>query len=91
MAVCIQVESERKSLELKLESEAQRRISTNLPKQFHFFPKFDIVWFGIRLERWSIFHGDGMAMVAFLQPWNGDGFENFSLSPLMVFGRINHW
>ena len=32
-----------------------------------------------------------MAMVAFLQRWNGDGFENFSPSPLMVFGRINHW
>ena len=44
-----------------------------------------------RLERWSSFHGNGMAMVAFLQRWNGDGFENFSPSPLMVFGGINHW
>ena len=44
-----------------------------------------------RLERWSIFHGDGMVMVFFLQRWNGDGFENFSPSPLMVFGGINHW
>ena len=32
---------------------------------------------GTRLERWSIFHGDGMVMVVFLQRWNGDGFENF--------------
>ena len=32
-----------------------------------------------------------MVMVVFLQRWNGDGFENFSPSPLMVFGRINHW
>ena len=46
---------------------------------------------GCRLERWSIFHGDGMVMVVFLQRWNGDGFENFSPSPLMVFGGINHW
>ena len=30
-------------------------------------------------------------MVVFLQRWNGDGFENFSPSPLMVFGGINHW
>ena len=44
-----------------------------------------------RLERWSIFHDDGMAMAAFLQRWNGDGFENFSPSSLMVFGGINHW
>ena len=27
----------------------------------------------------------------FLQRWNGDGFEIFSPSPLMVFGGINHW
>ena len=27
----------------------------------------------VRLERWSIFHGDGMAIVVFLQRWNGDG------------------
>jgi len=33
---------------------------------------------------------DGMALVVFLQRWNGDGFENFSPSPLMVFGGINH-
>ena len=26
-----------------------------------------------RPERWSIFQGDGMAMVVFLQRWNGDG------------------
>ena len=32
-----------------------------------------------------------MVMVVFLQRWNGDGFENFSPSPLMVFGGINHW
>ena len=44
-----------------------------------------------RLERWSIFHGDEMVMFFFLQRWNGDGFENFSPSPLMVFGGINHW
>ena len=30
-------------------------------------------------------------MVFLLQRWNGDGFENLSPSPLMVFGRINHW
>ena len=27
-----------------------------------------------RLERWSIFCGDGMVMVIFSQWWNGDGF-----------------
>jgi len=32
-----------------------------------------------------------MVMVVFLQRWNVDGFENFSPSPLMVFGGINHW
>ena len=30
-----------------------------------------------RLERWSIFCGDGMAMVIFSQWWNGDGFWKF--------------
>jgi len=44
-----------------------------------------------RLERWSIINGDGMAMVVFLQRWNVQGFENFSPSPLIVFGGINHW
>ena len=41
-----------------------------------------------RLERWSIFCGDGMVMVIFSQRWMV--FENFSPSPSMVFGRINH-
>ena len=44
-----------------------------------------------RPERWSIFQGDGMAMVVFLQRWNGDGLWKFSPSPSMVPGRINHW
>ena len=30
-----------------------------------------------RLERWSIFCGDGMVMVIFSQRWNGDGFWKF--------------
>ena len=38
--------------------------------------------------RWPIFHGNGNV---FLQRWNGDGFENISPLPLMVFGGINHW
>ena len=29
-----------------------------------------------RPERWSIFQGNGMAMVVFLQRWNRVGFEN---------------
>ena len=34
-------------------------------------------WFCTRLERWSIFCGDGMVMVIFSQRWNGDGFWKF--------------
>ena len=44
-----------------------------------------------RPERWSNFQGDGMAMVGFLQRWNGDGFWKFSPSPLMEWYLLNHW
>ena len=48
-----------------------------------------IVWH--RPEQWSIFQGNRMVMVVFLQRWNGDGHWKFSPSPSMVPGRINHW
>ena len=38
---------------------------------------FCITFSGIRPERWSIFQGNGMAMVVFLQRWNGDGLWKF--------------
>ena len=55
-----------------------------------------------RLERWSIFCGDGMLMVIFSQRWNGDGFWKFltitidgfwwdQLSATMVFRWFSHF
>ena len=43
-----------------------------------------------RPERWSIFQGNRMGMVVFLQQWNGDGLWKFSPLPSMVQSGINH-